>query len=83
MPGRFVVNRIIRPRLSCAACETITQASMPPGPIAKSYAGPGLLTSIIVNYMLTTFHFTARVRSWRVKGLILSRTGGIVVIMIQ
>ena len=49
MSGRFVVNRIIRRRLSCAACETITQASMPSRPIPKSYAGPGLLTSIIVN----------------------------------
>ena len=29
VPGRFVVNRIIRPRLSCAACETIAQAPMP------------------------------------------------------
>lgn len=49
VPGRFVVNRIIRPRLSCAACETISQAPMPSRPIPKSYAGPGLLASIIVN----------------------------------
>ena len=48
VPGRFVVNRIIRPRLSCAACETISQAPMPSRPIPKSYAGPGLLASIIV-----------------------------------
>jgi transposase len=48
VPGRFVVNCIIRPRLSCAACETISQASMPSRPIPKSYAGPGLLASIIV-----------------------------------
>lgn len=49
VPGRFVVNRIIRPRLSCAACETISQAPMPSRPIPKSYAGPGLLASVIVN----------------------------------
>jgi len=49
VPGRFVVNRIIRPRVSCAACETIAQAPMPSRPIPKSYAGPGLLASIIVN----------------------------------
>ena len=48
VPGRFVVNRIFRPRLSCAACETISQAPMPSRPIPKSYAGPGLLASIIV-----------------------------------
>lgn len=40
VPGCFVVNRTIRPRLSCAACETISQAPMPSRPIPKSYAGP-------------------------------------------
>ena len=49
VPGRFVVNRIVRPRVSCAACETIAQAPMPSRPIPKGYAGPGLLASIIVN----------------------------------
>ena len=49
VPGRFVVNRICRPRVSCAACETIAQAPMPSRPIPKGYAGPGLLASIIVN----------------------------------
>lgn len=49
VPGRFVVNRIRRPRVSCAACETIAQSPMPSRPIPKSYAGPGLLASIIVN----------------------------------
>jgi len=49
VPGRFVVNRIVRPRVSCAACETISQAPMPSRPIPKSYAGPGLLASVIVN----------------------------------
>src|SRR5262245_39080097 len=29
MPGRFVVNRIVRPRLACRACETICQAPLP------------------------------------------------------
>eukprot|EP00919_Chromeraceae_sp_WS-2016_P031431 GHVR01074318.1.p1 GENE.GHVR01074318.1~~GHVR01074318.1.p1 ORF type:complete len:460 (+),score=38.45 GHVR01074318.1:398-1777(+) len=49
VPGRFVANRIVRPRLSCKSCETISQAPMPSRPIPKSYAGPGLLASIIVN----------------------------------
>ena len=48
VPGRFVLNRIIRPRVSCMSCETISQALMPSRPIPKSYAGPGLLASIIV-----------------------------------
>jgi transposase len=49
LPGRFVVNRIIHPRLSCAACDTIFQVPMPSRPVPKSYAGPGLLASVIVN----------------------------------
>ena len=49
VPGRFVVNRIVRPRVSCKSCETISQAPMPSRPIPKSYAGPGLLASVIVN----------------------------------
>ncbi|WP_425607335.1 IS66 family transposase zinc-finger binding domain-containing protein [Roseibium sediminicola] len=26
VPGRFVVNRIVRPRLSCSCCEKIVQS---------------------------------------------------------
>lgn len=33
VPGRFVVNRIVRPRVSCKSCETISQAPMPSRPI--------------------------------------------------
>ena len=49
VPGRFVVNRIIRPRISCSACETISQAPMPSRPIEKGRPGPGLLAHILVS----------------------------------
>ena len=29
VPGRFVVNRIVRPRLSCSCCERIVQLPLP------------------------------------------------------
>lgn len=29
IPGRFVVSRIIRPRMACACCEKIVQAALP------------------------------------------------------
>ena len=29
VPGRFVVNRIIRPRMACSCCEQICQAPLP------------------------------------------------------
>lgn len=49
VPGRYVVNRIIRPRVSCKSCERIAQADMPSRPIPKSYASPSLLSHIIVS----------------------------------
>lgn len=33
IPGRFVVNRIVRPRLACTCCEAIVQAPLPSRPI--------------------------------------------------
>src|SRR3954467_13838777 len=33
VPGRFVVNRIVRPRLACRGCEAVCQAPLPSRPI--------------------------------------------------
>jgi len=49
VPGRFRVNRIVRPKLSCRCCETIHQASMPSRPIEKGRPGPGLLAHVLVS----------------------------------
>lgn len=35
VPGRFVVNQIIRPRMACRDCDCISQAPMPSRPIEK------------------------------------------------
>jgi transposase len=32
VPGRFVVNRIIRPRMACSCCEAVLQAPLPSRP---------------------------------------------------
>ncbi len=40
IPGRFVVNKIIRPRMACRRCEAISQAPMPSRPIVN-VAVPG------------------------------------------
>jgi transposase len=29
VPGRFIVNRIVRPRFACSGCESFTQAALP------------------------------------------------------
>ena len=49
VPGRFVVNRIIRPRMACSCCDAICQHPMPSRPIDKGIAGPGLLAHVLVN----------------------------------
>jgi transposase len=49
IPGRFVVNQIIRPRAACTCCESVQQAPMPSRPIERGRPGPGLLAHVLVN----------------------------------
>ena len=49
VPGRFVVKRIVRPRLACGRCETFHQAPLPPRPIERGRPGPGLLAHVLVS----------------------------------
>ena len=49
IPGRFVVNRIIRPRMACCCCEAICQSPLPSRPIEKGRPGPGLIAHVLVN----------------------------------
>ncbi|MEO1919069.1 MAG: IS66 family transposase zinc-finger binding domain-containing protein [Paracoccaceae bacterium] len=52
IPGRFIVNKIIRPRMACLRCEAISQAALPSRPIERVRPGPGLLAHVLVR----TFH---------------------------
>ena len=49
IPGRFVVKRIVRPRLACRGCERFHQAPLPPRPIERGRPGPGLLAHVLVS----------------------------------
>jgi transposase len=49
IPGRFVVNRIVRPRMACGCCEKIVQAPLPSRPIERGRPGPGLLAHVLVS----------------------------------
>ena len=49
VPGRFVVNRITRPRFACAGCDAFTQAALPSRPIERGRPGPGLLAHVLVS----------------------------------
>jgi transposase len=50
-PAIFFVNQYVRPKYACPNCPDngVTTASMPPRPIGKSVAGPGLLAYILVS----------------------------------
>jgi transposase len=48
VPARFKVMRYVRPKLSCANCERIVQATAPSRPIERGLAGPGLLAHVLV-----------------------------------
>jgi transposase len=49
VPGRFIVNRIVRLRMACACCEKIQQAPLPSRPIERGRPGPGLLAHVLVS----------------------------------
>lgn len=49
VPGRFVVNRFVRPRKACSGCEAFTQAPLPSRPIERGRPGPGLLAHVLVS----------------------------------
>ena len=49
VPGRFIVNKIIRPRMACSCCEAIVQAPLPSRPIERGRPGPGLLAHVLVS----------------------------------
>ncbi len=49
IPGRFVVRRIIRPRMACTCCEAFAQAPLPSRPIERGRPGPGLLAHVLVS----------------------------------
>ena len=49
VPGRFVVNRIIRPRKAFTCCEAIVQSPLPYRPIERGRPGPGLLAHVLVS----------------------------------
>lgn len=49
VPGRFVVNRIVRPRMACSCCEAFVQSPLPSRPIERGRPGPGLLAHVLIS----------------------------------
>jgi len=49
VPGRFIVNRIVRPRMACKCCDKVVQAALPSRPIERGRPGAGLLAHVLVS----------------------------------
>ncbi len=49
VPGRFKVLVQVRPKYLCSGCKTISQAEAPHRPLARSYAGAGLLAHVLTS----------------------------------
>lgn len=52
IPASFRIVRHVRPRLACRCCDRIAQAPAPSRPIARSFAGPGLLSHVMTSKYL-------------------------------
>lgn len=49
VPGRFKVLVQVRPKYLCGGCKAISQADAPNRPLARSYAGAGLLAHVLTS----------------------------------
>jgi transposase len=49
VPASFKVIRHVRPKMCCAGCDAIVQASAPSRPIDRGMAGPGLLAHVLTS----------------------------------
>ncbi|MEQ9587355.1 MAG: IS66 family transposase [Parvibaculaceae bacterium] len=49
IPGRFMVNRYVRPRMACTCCDRFHQAPLSSRPIERGRPGPGLLAHVLVS----------------------------------
>ena len=49
IPAQWKVLHHVRPKYSCAHCQTIVQAPAPARPIVRGLAGPGLLAHVAVS----------------------------------
>ena len=74
VPGRFVVNRILRPRMACSCCETISQATLPSRPIERGRPGPGLLAHVLVNKYADHLPLYRQSRIFEREGIDLERS---------
>ena len=74
VPASFRVTRHVRPRLSCTCCERMEQAPAISRPIARSYAGPGLLSRVMTSKSLDHQPLYRQVQIYAREGVELSES---------
>ena len=74
VPASFRVTRHVRPRLSCTCCERMEQAPAISRPIARSYAGPGLLSRVMTSKYLDHQPLYRQVQIYAREGVELSES---------
>lgn len=74
IPGRFVFNRIVRPRMACACCERLHQAPLPSRPIERGRPGLGLLAHVLVSKYADHLPLYRQSRIFEREGIVLDRS---------
>ena len=74
VPGRFIVNRITRPRFACSGCDHFTQAQLPTRPIERGRPGPGLLAHVLVSKYADHLPLYRQNKIYQREGLDLDRS---------
>jgi transposase len=74
IPGHYKVIRHVRPKFSCAECQTIVQAPAPSRPIARGLAGPGFLAHVLVSKYADHLPLYRQSQIYRREGLDLDRS---------
>ena len=69
----FKVIETQRPKLACCRCDHIVQASVPSKPIARSYAGAGLLAHVVAGKYADHLPLYRQSEIYRRQGVELSR----------
>lgn len=68
-PARWFVIQHVREKMSCARCETITEAPAPFHPIHRGRAGPNLLADIIVGKFGMHLPLTRQSKAFAAEGI--------------
>lgn len=74
VPGRFRVQRHVRPKYSCGRCAKIVQAAAPARPIARGLAGPGLLAHVLVSKYCDHLPLNRQAEIYEREGVELARS---------